>query len=235
MDYRDLEQNIGSDHFWFRGKRGLIRILLEKAGLPRGASILNLGAGTGDDLEVMGAFGRIHAVDCEQAALDSIDPLLVAEKLLCDATRLPYPDASFDAAVAFDLLEHMEDDAAAVNEIARVLKPGGAFVFTVPAFGFLFSAHDRQLGHLRRYTKGMLRELLAPWFERFEMGYWMSTLFPFIASARIMEKKRGKASSSAGPLNGLFSLALSMENRLIALGIKMPVGSTIYGVFRRKA
>lgn len=233
MDYRDLEQGIRSDHFWFRGKRGLIRTLLEKARLPRGASILNVGAGTGDDLKVIADFGRVHAVDCAQEALDSIDSTLIAEKRLCDATRLPYPDSSFDAVVAFDVLEHIGEDNMAIAEIQRVLRPGGAFVFTVPAFGFLFSAHDMQLGHLRRYTKASLRKLLGRGFARVSLGYWMFTLFPLIAAARLIERGSKKASTDAGPLNGLFSLMFRMENILIRRGLRLPVGSTIYGICRK--
>jgi len=233
MDYRDLESGIQSDHFWFRGKRGLIRTLLEKARLPQKASILNIGAGTGDDLAVISGFGSVYAVDCEQEALDRIEPALVSERRLCDATSLPYADASFDAVVAFDVLEHINEDRTAVAEIMRVLRPGGAFVFTVPAFGFLFSAHDRQLGHLRRYTKTMLKDLFGSNFSWIWMGYWMFTLFPLLAAARLIERGEGKASTNAGPLNGIFSLVLRMENALISLGLKLPVGSTIYGICRK--
>lgn len=233
MDYRDLEHGIRSDHFWFRGKRGLIKTLLEKAHLPQKASILNIGAGTGDDLAVISGFGSVHAVDCEQKALDRIDPALVTERRHCDATSLPYADGSFDVVVAFDVLEHINEDRAAVAEIMRVLKQGGALVFTVPAFGFLFSAHDRQLGHLRRYTKPMLRELMKGKFTSIWMGYWMFTLFPLLAASRLVQREARQASTDAGPLNGVFSLALSLENALIRLGLKLPVGSTIYGICRK--
>ena len=77
-----------------------------------------------------------------------------------DARRLPIPDASLDLVVAFDVLEHIEDDAIAVGEICRTLRRGGIALVAVPADPRLWSAHDDAVGHVRRYTRETLRTLV---------------------------------------------------------------------------
>ncbi|MGD2080511.1 MAG: class I SAM-dependent methyltransferase [Nitrospirota bacterium] len=231
MDYGDYKAGASSDFFWFRGKRGLIKVLLGKAGVRKSSRILNVGAGTGDDLSVLRAFGEVFVVDVLSEALDMVPEGVAAEKKVGDASELDYPEGFFDVVVAFDLLEHVEEDAKAVGEIYRVLKPGGKFLFTVPAFNFLFSEHDRRLGHFRRYSKKSLSQLLGD-FDSVKMGYWMSTLFFPLAVQRLVLRGRRGGSFPRLPklLDRIFYGFLETENALIRAGLPMPVGSTIYGL-----
>ena len=81
--------------------------------------------------------------------------------LRADATKLPVADESLDLVVAFDVLEHLEDDVSAAKGIFNALRPGGLFVVAVPADPKLWSAHDEAVGHVRRYTRPTLTALLA--------------------------------------------------------------------------
>jgi ubiquinone/menaquinone biosynthesis C-methylase UbiE len=236
MDYGDYKAGASSDFFWFKGKRGLVSVLLEKAGLERPLRILNAGAGTGDDISVIRGFGEIYVVDMMPEALEMVPAELVAEKKMGDITALDYPDGFFDAVVAFDLLEHVEDDAKAVAEIHRVLKPGGRFVFTVPAFNFMMSAHDRRLGHFRRYNMKSIGDLLAE-FQCARKGYWMSSLFPLLLVSRLLDRFRKPENSFPyvpALADKIFYRMLSLENRLIRAGLRFPVGTTIYGICTRQ-
>lgn len=235
MDYGDYKAGASSDFFWFKGKRDLVSVLLEKAGLEKPAKILNAGAGTGDDISVIRDFGEIYVVDKMPEALEMVPNELVVEKKSGDVTALEYPDGFFDAVVAFDLLEHVEDDSKAVAEILRVLKQGGRFVFTVPAFKFMMSAHDRELGHFRRYGMKTLGALLTG-FRRERKGYWMAFLFPLLLVSRLLDKFRKPESSFPNVpslLNRIFYSLLTLENRLIRAGLRFPVGSTIYGIYTK--
>ncbi|MEJ2314805.1 MAG: class I SAM-dependent methyltransferase [Nitrospirota bacterium] len=234
MDYGDYKAGASSDFFWFKGKRGLIKVLLDKARAQKSCRILNVGAGTGDDLSVIRAFGEVFVVDVLSEALDMIPDGVAAEKKVGDASELDYPDGFFDVVVAFDLLEHVQEDAKAVREIYRVLKPRGKFLFTVPAFDFLFSEHDRRLGHFRRYSKKSLKHLLRD-FDSVKMGYWMSTLFFPLAVQRLGLKRHRGISIPRLPklLDRIFYGLLETENALIRVGLPMPVGSTIYGLCRK--
>jgi len=208
--------------------------LLEGAVERKPSRILNVGAGTGEDISVIREFGEVYVLDSLPEALDMVPGGMSAEKRVGDVTAMDYPGEWFDVAVAFDLLEHVDNDARAVKEIHRVLRPGGTFVFTVPAFNFLFSAHDRRLGHRRRYSKGSLSSILSD-FRSVKMGYWMSALFPPLAALRLLAKGERKGSFPRLPslLNGLFYGILSVENGLIRAGVRLPVGTTIYGVCKK--
>ena len=209
---------------------------MDLSALPAGARILNLGAGMGEDLSVIASYGTVHVVDKEPEALKHVPEDLVAEKINADICDLSYPEGSFDAVLAFDVLEHIKDDGAAVNAICRLLKPAGVFVFTVPALAILFSLHDRTLGHHRRYGRENLMRLLEP-FRIERMGYWMSLLLPILALQRLVERNSTESNSSANAMptfiNSALYRVLTFENTLIRLGIPLPIGATLFGVCRK--
>ena len=146
MDYRDYIDGQTGEQFWFKSKKDLINILMNKIG-RKNLKILNIGSGTGVDLEIMNRFGNIYIIDVNKKALDLIPSNLYSEKKVCDATALPYPNDFFDIVCSFDVFEHIENDKKAVLEAHRVLKKNGLLLLMVPAFNFLFSAHDKALLH----------------------------------------------------------------------------------------
>ena len=126
MDYKDLQAGQVKDNFWFRGKNHLIDVLLSKTCKNnRDINILNIGAGTGDDLEVLNKYGNNYLIDIDRDALSMIDNNLCVEKKLCDACDLPYENNFFDIVVSFDVFEHIKNDGKAVREVYRVLKKEG--------------------------------------------------------------------------------------------------------------
>jgi SAM-dependent methyltransferase len=105
--------------------------------------------------------------------------------LRSDATKLPLADDSIDLVVAFDLLEHLEDDDAAVREVHRVLRPTGTYLIAVPADPRLWSAHDEAVDHVRRYTRAELLALLdRGGFEAADVRSWNVLLRPVVAMRR---------------------------------------------------
>lgn len=236
MDYKDRELGIQPDFFWFRAKRRLIGRLVRRETGGRRARILNLGAGVGEDLSVIAAHGDVTVVDIDPRAIALIPPELVREKRVMDARSLEYPDGSFDLALAFDMLEHIEDDRAALREIHRVLRPGGALIFTVPAFPLLTSAHDRVLGHKRRYTKRLLRERLRD-FQIESLGYWSCALFFPLALQRLFDKGTGAKKPTyfhfPALVNSLCYGIMAGELLLMDIGLPLPIGSSIFGIARK--
>ena len=102
-----------------------------------------------------------------------------------DATRLPVADASLDLVVAFDILEHIEDDTSAVTEVRRVLRPDATYLVAVPADPRLWSAHDEAVDHVRRYTRETLRDVLTRGgFDVVSMDSWNVLLRPVVAMRR---------------------------------------------------
>jgi SAM-dependent methyltransferase len=243
MDCEDYR--VGAGGFWYRAKFGMVDVLLRKAcqeipcckGIAKGAAcrILNVGVGVGYDLEVISRYGDIYAVDVNKKALQLVPARLCKEKRVADVKKLPYKDGFFDVVVAFDVLEHINDDRAAIAEIRRVLKQGGAFVFSVPAYQSLFSSHDRALGHRRRYARRVLRQRLGQ-FGSVRLRYWNSFLFPPLALMRVLRRKSPpQMDSDRLPriFDSLFYVLLSIENLLLRIGIPLPFGLSIVGIARK--
>lgn len=236
MDYKDYLAGQPMTHCWLRGKKGLIVVLLDKItrASKRKLKILNVGAGSGYDLETLKKYGDVYVIDINKNVLRLIPKNLFFEKKFGDACKIPYKSNFFDIAVSFDVIEHISDEHAAVSEIRRVLKKNGYFVFSVPAFPSIFSSHDMALGHKRRYTKKSLAELLSG-FRSLKMNYWNVIFFPMIALLRILKKKSNKADHAKFPklLHSFFYAGFAVENMLIKHGIPMPAGLSLVGYCKK--
>ena len=105
------------------------------------------------------------------------------------ALALPFEDAAFDAVSAFDVIEHCEPEATALAEVRRVLRPGGKFVMSVPAYTWAWTDFDVANGHHRRYTKGRaVAAVERAGFTVQRATYGFATVFPMFAAERLSRK-----------------------------------------------
>lgn len=146
-------------HWWYRERRWLLARELARLGRPGIA--VDIGAAGGGNTRVLREHGwRELVVEYgEEGAVTAAARGL--RTVRADATALPLQAGAVDLVVAFDVLEHIEDDEAAAAEIARVLRPGGTLLVAVPCDMALWSAHDVAVGHVRRYDREGLRRLVA--------------------------------------------------------------------------
>jgi SAM-dependent methyltransferase len=169
-------------HWWYRERRRLLARSV--AGLTPGTAV-DVGAAGGGNTRVLQRLGwRVAALEygTEGARVCAERSIPV---LRGDATRLPLASKSLDLVVAFDVLEHLDDDKAAAMGVFDALKPGGTFLIAVPADPRLWSAHDDAVGHVRRYTRQTLGDLLAgAGFESEPMRSWNVLLRPVVALRR---------------------------------------------------
>jgi SAM-dependent methyltransferase len=223
-------------HFWHAPRRRLVLDLLlaERVADPQ-APLLDVGCADGSLVR------ELRAVNVEAFGLDpwaerlQLDP----ERFRCGTvSHIPWPDAAFGTVCAFDLLEHV-DDRAALGELGRVLRPGGALLVTVPAHGFLWSPRDEGAGHLRRYTRrGLRRALRAAGLVVERLFGFECLLLPLAvvarAGARALGDRREPDLEDLPPrwLND----ALARVNRFeLALGslLRPPTGTSLVAVARR--
>jgi SAM-dependent methyltransferase len=183
-------------HWWFRAKRRMVYALL-RAWAPAGGRVLDVGCGTGITLQELPSAYRGVGLDPSSAALALCRGRGLASLVRGSATELPLADASVDAVLALDIVEHIEEDRQALLEIARVLRRGGVGVITVPAFPFLWSAHDEALHHKRRYTRATLERAFHDAGLSVRVGgFGQGTIFPAVACLRLGRRWLGKRSGS---------------------------------------
>ena len=135
---------------------------------------------------------------------------------------------------AFDVIEHIDDDSAALASIAAKLKPGGKFVMTVPAHQWMWTAHDVVNHHKRRYSKSSLKRLIdsSP-LKLDKIGYFNSLLFPLAVAERAASKLRGREDADvklpAAPLNSLLEAVFRSERYLVGR-LPLPPGLSLFAV-----
>jgi 2-polyprenyl-3-methyl-5-hydroxy-6-metoxy-1,4-benzoquinol methylase len=222
-----------STHWWYRARRDVLASLIRrKIRLPPTARILEIGCGTGHNLGMLGEFGTVDAIE-----IDDHSRTIAAQRLGRDVGASPLPaldgvaDHSYDLVAILDVLEHVEDDSAALKAIAQRLRPGGTILITVPQYPWMWSGHDVANHHFRRYTKTTLREVVADSGLKLTMlQSFNSLLFPLAAADRIIAKMTSRTGSDdalpPAPVNALFEKIFGLERYLVGR-VPMPPGVSL--------
>jgi SAM-dependent methyltransferase len=170
-EYFKLNQ-LEKEHWFYAGKREIVRYWIDKLHpLSPESLLLDCGAGTGQFAAEMEPFCRVLAIDDHEESLAIATSKLGSSSVgKGSCTALPVGAAAADCLTALDVLEHVENDRGAIREFARVLKPGGLAVITVPALPALWSDWDVALHHVRRYTRDSLLRLVA--VPEFRLEHW---------------------------------------------------------------
>jgi SAM-dependent methyltransferase len=227
-------------HWWYRARREVIAALIRRCALPpKDSEILEIGCGTGHNLAMLSEFGAVNALEVDEGARSVAETRLGKSVFSAPLPELAgIPTGHFDLIGAFDVIEHIEDDSAAVEAIALRLKPGGKFVATVPAHQWMWSAHDVVNHHHRRYSmKGFRRLLDGSPLKVERIGYFNSLLFPVAVAERMASKLRGKDDSDLSlppaPLNSALEKAFAAERHLIGR-VPLPPGLSLFAVASAK-
>jgi SAM-dependent methyltransferase len=223
-------------HWWYRARREVIAALIRRSvSLPPDARILEIGCGTGHNLAMLGEFGHVDALELDEEARAFAEQRLGRSVMSAPLPELAgVPDAQYDLIGALDVIEHIDDDSAAIASIAAKLKPGGKLVMTVPAHQWMWSAHDVVNHHKRRYSKGRLGQLFksSP-LQLDKVGYFNSVLFPAAVAERLSSRLRGNDKADLtlppGPLNATLECAFAAERHLIGR-LPLPVGLSLFAV-----
>lgn len=229
-----------SRHWWFCGRRQILTETLSNLRLPKHARILEIGSGTGGNLPMLAQFGEVSALEMDSAAR-----ALASQKTgnafdiragYCP-DNVPFYGEQFDLICLFDVLEHIHDDQATLAALPELLRPDGHVILTVPAYRWLWGAHDEYLHHQRRYSATELKEKLAiAGFHVVRFSYFNTLLFPLAALIRLKERILGiqRASGSAvpaEPLNSLLKYIFAFERRILSV-TSLPFGVSMMAVLK---
>lgn len=232
-------------HFWFRGFRRFVGPMLEAAAAGRRNLVLaDCGAGTGHNLKLLEPYGT--AVGIELNRTGAIVARARGERrMICGTvTALPIATASVDIATSFDVLYCLPDAAerAALEEMRRVLKPGGRIIVNVAANPRLAGEHSELTHEVRRYTRASLATALERGgFRTLRATYTNAATFPLVATVRTLQRRglmRGGGQRArdiqvpAAPINAALSAALALEAGLLRI-TNMPFGSSLLALAER--
>jgi SAM-dependent methyltransferase len=223
-------------HWWYRARRRIIADLIRReAHLPSNAQILEIGCGTGHNLAMLSGFGHVDGLELDDEARAISEKRLGRTIMSSPLPQLAgVADRHYDLVGAFDVIEHIEDDDAALASIATKLKPGARFMMTVPAHQWMWSAHDAVNHHKRRYSRRSLKALIEGSPMKLEkLGYFNSLLFPLAVAERATSRLRGKENADVklppAPINMALEKVFAAE-RYLAGRLPLPPGLSLFAV-----
>jgi SAM-dependent methyltransferase len=233
--YREMAE-LDDRHWWYRARRDILADLIRREAMPPAkARILEIGCGTGHNLEMLARFGKVDALELDDEARGIAQRRLGRKVMSAPLPELAgVSDRHYDLIAALDVIEHIDDDSAALAAIAGKLNVGGKLVMTVPAHAWMWSAHDVVNHHKRRYSKAALRRLIEGSPLRVEkLGYFNSLLFPLAVAERLSSKLRGKDNADvrlpAAPLNAALEAVFAAERHLVGR-LPLPPGLSLFAV-----
>jgi SAM-dependent methyltransferase len=220
--------------WWFGGLHANVETAFQRSGALRSNPvILDAGCGTGGLLRKLACdlSHRALGVDidesaCAMARAKSKQPVCVGS-----VNCLPFADRSFSAIISADVLYHHKvEEPLALREFHRCLVPDGVLVLNLPAYRWLFSAHDRAVHSVRRYTRARVHRMLGDaGFGSIRSTYWNTLLFPLLVVRRMITSRNGESDVIEFPM--LFERAfrgiMRFENTLLRRGIILPFGSSV--------
>lgn len=242
--FLELEES----HWWFRGRRELyLDVLAHSLGGERLGDVLDVGCGAGAFVrELARVAARVSGVDMDPQMLRAAREHGVGRTLLARAAEIPFADASFDLVCAFDVLEHLDDDGAALRETLRLLRPRGRLMVSVPAYPALYSDNDRVSQHRRRYTRsGLERALRDAGFELERSTHVNALLFPAILPVVLASQLRERLAPRRAPhthlswkvpsaLNETLR-AIFVSERALLRRTDLPLGHSLLAIARAPA
>jgi SAM-dependent methyltransferase len=252
----DVLTDMQQRHFWYRGRHRFLAAEVRRS-LPiaqrTGCRVMDLGAGCGGWIAHVSRIGLFPGA--ELALGDSSLTALRGARLHTNANVSCFQidlldlgfDARWDAMFLLDVIEHLDDDLAALQNAYRALAAGGLLFVTVPAFQSLWSWNDDVVKHKRRYDSAQLSSVAqGAGFEVIDMRYFMFLLSPFLVLSRAFRAPHLAALDDeakwalvekthrvpARPINNLLSAVLALETPLSNC-VRFPWGTSLLGVLRR--
>jgi len=226
------------NHWWYLGMAVITRVILDH-NLPLFDihEILDAGCGTGGAMSnILGDYGQLTGFDLSLCGLDYCKKRKMDRIFMGSVTDIPIESNRFDLVTSFEVLYHVEEDLKAMQELVRVLRPGGYLLLRLPAYEWMRRQHDIQVSTIRRYTAPQVRRLFEEsGITSVRLTYVNTILFPLAIIKKLAEIFRppdpnsSELSYPGNMLNGLLKFILSCEAPFAARFL-LPYGLSIFAL-----
>lgn len=224
-------------HWWFVARRKILLDQIKALGLPANAEILEIGSGTGANLDLLAEFGSVTGIEMSEEAITLAASRtqgmmkVTLRQGMCpqDIEKI---GKEFDLICLFDVLEHIDEDSETLRQLVQILKPGGKLLLTVPAYRWMWGPHDVQLHHKRRYSRDSLRVCCnTSNVSIHRLSYFNCLLFPLAAAMRLFDRLMNRTVASgldvpSGAVNATFANVFGAE-RFMLRHMDLPWGLSL--------
>lgn len=227
-----------ADHWWFCARRTILESIIRAMPLPPTPRILEVGSGTGGNLAMLSRYGDVCAIEMDADARRISEEKYRGQFSIRAGScpdNLPLGGELFDLICMFDVLEHIDRDTESLAALRKHLAPGGYLLVTVPAYPWLWSAHDVFLHHQRRYTASTLNNAFArSGLHVNRITYFNTWLLPLAALARMKDRlarhtKPSGTTTPSPPVNAMLRTIFASERHMLKR-VNLPVGVSLLGI-----
>jgi len=243
MDEALIKATLAVDehHWWYRGRRRIIRAELDRLALPADAQVLDAGCGSGRTLQELVDYGAVSGIELDAESAELARSRKHGEVQIGRLEELPWSDATFDLITCLDVIEHVPDDVAALAELRRVCRPGGWAARHRPGLSGAVVSPRRGQHHFRRYSRpGLRRATAAGGWQLRRLSSFNSLLLVAAAAVRLTQRRLGTHNGytsdlELGPawLNDVLERPLALEASWLARGRTLPLGLSLLAVLQR--
>jgi len=227
-----LEDNF--DWWWYKSKKNYLRFIINQHNFSKPIKILEIGPGKGNNLELLKSYGDVSVLEIEKEFIQYLDDKKFIDKTKIFSSFKQLIDKyKFDLIVLLDVLEHIEDTREFLSNINKILEDDGRVVFAVPAYQALWSKHDEDLKHIKRYNWKLVKSEVGYFFD-LEKRYAMNYL---LLPIRFLQLKLFNSPSTLDDtpktLNSVLYFFAFIEKILLSARINPRIGLSLYFITKK--
>lgn len=224
-------------HWWFAARSEIVRRIIERYGnLNKGDTILDIGCGTGAIMKELSKSYNMVGIDMSPLAVEYSKKRGLTNVFEMSAQEFPKEKFNVKAVLLLDVIEHIDDDVDVLKTARDIVGRDGRVIITVPAYQWMWSAHDVANHHKRRYNSTTLRaSLAAAGLQPIKMTYYNTLLFPLAALKKLIDRNKDvKGASDAvdqpsALVNSIFKTIFASEKSIVP-SINLPYGVSLLTV-----